>query len=99
MSILFPKVNKSRQWDYRPIYYDPEKDERHERLRELKEEREAEKKDRQTDGSYKPHLHRGSFREAAEKNNSVRVREGRKSNIRFFIIVLILLIIVFYFLI
>ena len=43
MSILFPKLNKSRQWDYRPIYYDPEKDERHERLKQLKEEREAEK--------------------------------------------------------
>lgn len=35
MSVLFPKVQKPREWDYRPIYYDPEKEalkERRERL-------------------------------------------------------------------
>ena len=31
MSILFPKVPKPREWDYRPIYYDKEKEERRER--------------------------------------------------------------------
>ena len=39
MSILFPKLNKPREWDYRPIYYDPEKERRKERLKELQEER------------------------------------------------------------
>ena len=28
MSVLFPKVNKPREWDYRPIYYDQEKEAR-----------------------------------------------------------------------
>ena len=28
MSVLFPKVNKPRKWDYRPIYFDPEKEAR-----------------------------------------------------------------------
>ena len=28
MSVLFPKVNKPREWDYRPIYYDEEKEAR-----------------------------------------------------------------------
>ncbi len=28
MSVLFPKVQKPREWDYRPIYYDPEKEAR-----------------------------------------------------------------------
>ena len=28
MSVLFPKVNKPREWDYRPIYYDKEKEAR-----------------------------------------------------------------------
>jgi len=28
MSVLFPKVNKPREWDYRPIYFDPEKEAR-----------------------------------------------------------------------
>ena len=26
MSVLFPKVPKPRKWDYRPIYYDKEKE-------------------------------------------------------------------------
>ena len=28
MSVLFPKVQKPREWDYRPIYFDPEKEAR-----------------------------------------------------------------------
>jgi len=28
MSVLFPKINKPREWDYRPIYYDQEKEAR-----------------------------------------------------------------------
>ncbi|MGN0227438.1 MAG: hypothetical protein ACI4AI_05180 [Paludibacteraceae bacterium] len=28
MSVLFPKVPKPREWDYRPIYYDKDKEAR-----------------------------------------------------------------------
>ena len=35
MSVLFPTVNKPREWDYRPIYYDPEKEARKEKLARL----------------------------------------------------------------
>lgn len=35
MSVLFPKVPKPREWDYRPIYFDPEKDKRDERRQRL----------------------------------------------------------------
>ena len=28
MSVLFPKVPKPREWDYRPIYFDKEKEAR-----------------------------------------------------------------------
>ena len=35
MSVLFPKVNKPREWDYRPIYNDPEKEARKEKLARL----------------------------------------------------------------
>ena len=31
MSVLFPKVNKPREWDYRPIYYDKDKEARKDR--------------------------------------------------------------------
>ena len=33
MSVLFPKVPKPREWDYRPIYYDEEKEARKDRKR------------------------------------------------------------------
>ena len=60
MSILFPKVNKPREWDYRPIYYDKDKEARKEKLARLhnhsmldeyerrKQEREARNKSRLT---------------------------------------------------
>ena len=35
MSVLFPKVPKPRKWDYRPIYYDKEKEARKEKLARL----------------------------------------------------------------
>ena len=31
MSVLFPKVQKPRDWDYRPIYYDEDKEARKEK--------------------------------------------------------------------
>ena len=31
MSVLFPKVNKPREWDYLPIYYDKDKEARKDR--------------------------------------------------------------------
>ncbi len=35
MSVLFPKVPKPRGWDYRPIYYDSEKEARKDKLARL----------------------------------------------------------------
>lgn len=35
MSVLFPKVQKPREWDYRPIYYDAEKEARKDKLARL----------------------------------------------------------------
>lgn len=36
MSVLFPKVPKPREWDYRPIYYDKDKEERKERQERIR---------------------------------------------------------------
>lgn len=36
MSVLFPKVPEPRKWDYRPIYYDKEKEERREKREQRK---------------------------------------------------------------
>lgn len=38
MSILFPKVNKAPEWNYRPMYFDPEKEKREERRVQIKRE-------------------------------------------------------------
>jgi len=35
MSVLFPKVQDPPKWDYRPIYYDEEKEARKEKLARL----------------------------------------------------------------
>lgn len=35
MSVLFPKTNKLPKWDYRPIYYDAEKEARKDKLARL----------------------------------------------------------------
>ena len=35
MSVLFPKVPKPRGWDYRPIYYDKDKEARKDKLARL----------------------------------------------------------------
>lgn len=102
MSILFPKLNKPREWDYRPIYYDPEKERRKERLKELQEERRerelvsGERKS-QAGEDYHHGLERGSFRNAATHRESQRVNESRKTNIRFLIILLALLLLAFFY--
>ena len=69
MSVLFPKVNKPREWDYRPIYYDEEKEARKQklaRLQALREDKEKEETEHVTT------LHRGSFREAHEAQTKLR---------------------------
>lgn len=93
MSILFPKINKPRQWDYRPIYYDEEKYERQKRLEAMKKTAQKEAQEAVSDeGQEQWHttLHRGSFREARD-NQSVRVEEGQKANKRFIVILALLL--------
>ena len=96
MSILFQKINKPRQWDYRPIYYDEEKYERQKRLEAMKKQAEAEVNEqmqhKQDEAQpYHTSLHRGSFREARD-NDSVRVNESKKANRRFLVILAILIV-------
>ena len=49
MSVLFPKVNKPREWDYRPIYYDEEKEARKQKLARLQALREQKEQEKQGD--------------------------------------------------
>ena len=95
MSVLFPKTNKPREWDYRPIYYDPEQMERRERLQQLQKER-NEKNEQSTSG--RGHgLKHGDFRKAAERNRTPRMTAARRTKIRFWLALLILLLFIFYY--
>ena len=105
MSVLFPKVNKPREWDYRPIYYDEEKEARKQklaRLRALREEREGAAdaaNGERKDGEVTEHvttLHRGSFREAHEAQTKLQTDTAHKSRLTFWIVLIAMLIFVFY---
>lgn len=85
MSVLFPKVNKPREWDYRPIYYDPKKDEMEQKLRELQNRRaaeQAEKGEKIDHDEQTPYMHtlrRGSFRAAHDESVSSYRRRAEKT--------------------
>ena len=101
MSVLFPKVNKPREWDYRPIYYDEEKEARKKKLARLQALREQKEGDEENSDNNKEHvttLHRGSFREAHEAQTKLRSVAEHKSKLAFWITLLLMLIFVFYFL-
>ena len=103
MSVLFPKVNRPRAWDYRPIYYDPEK----EKLQKLREKQAAAKEEYAREQAAKaakqdadasdgtvdvPHyvssIHRGSFREARELNEERNHKSSKQSRTVFWIALL-----------
>ena len=56
MSVLFPKVNKPREWDYRPIYYDEEKEARKQKLARLQALREQKEKAENENTGGKEHV-------------------------------------------
>lgn len=95
MSVLFPKVNKAPEWDYRPIYYDPEKEKRKQRLARMQKKRQDGEKENEKNEEHQTTLHRGSFREA-RKNTATGAR--RTSKLAFWIALLAMLIFCFYFL-
>lgn len=96
MSVLFPKVNKPREWDYRPIYYDREKEARKEKLARLQAlRRETEKSEKEGTKEHSHSLHRGSFREA-HAARKLRAKAKRQSRLVTWLAVLAILIVLFY---
>jgi len=88
----FFNLYKPRKWDHRFIYYDPKKEAQKEREKRLAEG------DGSSEAVFKTTLHRGSFRDAADKNKNTRKHQSRQSNIRLIIILFILLALVYFFL-
>lgn len=87
----FFKLYKPKEYKYRYIYYDPKKEAREEREKQLAEEQSA-----RDNGDFKPSIRRGTFREMADKNKTDMRSEIRKSNTRLIIIVGVLLVIVYF---
>jgi hypothetical protein len=74
---------KPRKYDYRYIYYDPEKEKKQEREKRMSGEEK---------GEYRPSIKRGTFREMASQNLSkTRSEQRRNANIRLIFIILALL--------
>lgn len=105
MSILFPKLNKPREWDYRPIYYDPEKEAREAKLAQLKQERtqqEAQKNMESTNSQnpnngekkdpYVPHLQKGFIRASREQSEALHSKARKASRTIFWLVLILLLV-------
>jgi len=86
----FFKLHKPREYGYRYIYYDPKKEAQKEREKRMQEAAQN------GESGYKTTLHRGSFRQQAEKNKFARTHQTQQSNIRLIIILLILLTITYF---
>ncbi len=84
----FFKLHQPREFKHRFIYYDPKK--------EAQKEREKQMAEREGGTEFKPSLHRGSFREQAEKSKHSRRMQSRSSNIRVLIIIALLLALMYF---
>ena len=80
----FIKLQGNKKFSYSPLYWDPEKEARDERIRQIKQEMGVEVP------SYpnRTTIKRGSFRTAAK---NAKVKTSRTSNIRLLVILAILL--------
>lgn len=87
MAISFIKLPKYRQFEYKPRYWDPEKEEREARIREIKRDMGYEMPSDPT----RTTIRRGSFRQRQKQ----KVKASRASNIRLLVILAVLFIIAY----
>lgn len=87
----FFKLHKPLVYKYKPIYYDPKKE-----SQKSREQSAPNSEKTSDDGTYKPSLKRGSFREMADKNRNSKHVQNRKSNVRLIIILLFLFLIAYF---
>lgn len=84
----FFKIPRHRQFNYQPLYYNPEKEERESRNQEIRKEMgivEVEKE-------YKPTIRRGSMQSYFKANK----RATRNSNLRLVLIIVFLLFLAYF---
>lgn len=84
------KIPKHKEFNYRPIYFDPEKEEREERIKRIK----AEMGVKDEDGKpYKPGIVRGQMRGQYRQHYT---QSKRQSNVRLIVILLTLFALAYY---
>jgi len=76
------KLPEYKKFTYRPLYHNPEKEEREARRQELQVEN-----DQKSDVTYTPKLQRGAMKSYFKRNETVK----RQSNIRLILIIFFLL--------
>ena len=84
----FIKLPRHKQFNYSPRYWDPEKEEREERIRQIKLEMGI----NVPSDPNRTTIKRGSFRQAGQK---AKVKASRSSNIRLLIILAVLFILAY----
>ena len=81
----FFKVKEPNRFNYRPLYWDPEKEDREDRIRRIKAELGQEVRFNRNASTIK----RGSFRQTTRGTNR---KAGRESNVRLIVIAAILML-------
>lgn len=84
----FIKLPGHKQFNYSPRYWDPEKEEREERIRQIKQEMGVEVPSDPNRSTIK----RGSFRQVRQ---TAKVKANRSSNIRLVVILAVLLMLAY----
>ncbi|MFO7932972.1 MAG: hypothetical protein R6U78_02715 [Bacteroidales bacterium] len=84
----FIKLTQNKRFSYSPLYWDPEKEEREDRIRRIKQEMGIEV----TRDSNRSTIKRGSFRQAKQKT---KAKASRSSNIRLLIIFAVLFLLAY----
>lgn len=90
---FFGNRNKPRPFNYQPIYWDPEKEEREKREKRIEEELGK----KTVDGEFRTSIKRGSFRKYSDRLDTEKRRSQQRKEIRKLVIVAFLLIVVFLF--
>jgi hypothetical protein len=83
---MFFKTRKNKQFTYLPRFYNQQKEELEERIRNIESEIKGEKKD-----LFRSHIRRGVFRQTRQG----RVRQSRNAFLRLAIILLVLFLLIF----
>lgn len=87
----FFKTREPNRFNYKPLYWDPDKEKREERVRRIKAELGQEVELGKRPSST---ITRGSFRQYSSRSNR---KAGRESNLRIILIVALLLLIAYLF--